>query len=100
MRKGELSELSFPGKKLETLSDIFEVRNLYTVFELYLVDVLKELFKDLRGETSLCLLQPNEPSEQCIRSRSASKGLLPPTYNLPVASRKILSNSLEQAYSW
>ena len=69
----------FFRKKIETLSDILEVNNLCTVFELYVVEVLKELFREFRGESPLCLLQPNEPSEQCIKTSSASKGLFPPT---------------------
>ena len=55
----------FFQKKNQTLSEISEVNNLYTVFEHYIVEVLKELFK----ESLLRLLQPNEPSEQCIRTR-------------------------------
>ena len=66
----ELSEPNFSEKKIETLSDTLEVNNLYTVIELYIVKVLKELFKELRGEFQLRLLQPNEPSGQCIRTRS------------------------------
>ena len=90
----------FFRKNFETLSDILEVNNLYTVFELYIVEVLKELFKELRGESPMRLLQPNEPSEQCIRTRRASKGLFRPTYNRTVASRKSLSSSLKKSYNW
>ena len=89
----------FFREKNETLSDILEVNNLYTVFELYIVEVLKKLFKELRGESPLRLLQPNEPSEKFIRNRRASKGLFPPTYNRTVASRKSLSNSFKKAYN-
>ena len=69
------------------------------MFELYIVEELKELFKKLREESPMRLLQPNEPSEQCIRTRRASKGLFPP-YNRTVASRKSLSNSPKKAYNW
>ena len=88
----------FFRKKIETLSHILEVNNMYTVFELCIVEVLKELFKELRGESLMHLLQPNELSEQCIKTRSASKGLFSPTYNRSFASRKSLSNSLKKAY--
>ena len=100
MHSEELSELCFSEKKFETLSDISEVNNLYTVFELYIFEVLNELFKELRGDSQLRLLQPNEHSEQCIRTRRASKGLFPPTYSRTVAPRKSLSNSLKKAYNW
>ena len=39
----------FFRERFETLFDILEVNNLYTVIELYIVEVLKELFKELRG---------------------------------------------------
>ena len=70
------------------------------VFELYIVEVLKELFKELRGESAMRFIQPNETSEQRIRTRRASKGFFSPTYNRTVASRKSLSNSLKKAYNW
>ena len=62
----------FFRKKFETLSDILEVTNLYTVFELHIVEVLKQLFKELRKQTPIRFLQPDEPSEQCIRTCRAS----------------------------
>ena len=80
----------FSRKKYETLSDILQVNNLYTVFELYIVEVLKEIFKELWGESLLRLLTANELSKQCIRTRRASMGLFPPTYSRTVASRKPL----------
>ena len=70
------------------------------MFDFYIVEVLEELFNELRGESPMRLLQPNEPSEQCIRTRKASMELFSPTYHRTVASRKSLSNSLEKAYNW
>ena len=73
---------------------------MYTVFELDIVEVLVELFKKPRGESQLPLLQLNESSEQCVKTRRVSKRLFPPTYNRTVALRKTLSNSLKKEYSW
>ena len=56
MLNGELSRAMFSRKKYQTLSDISQVNNLYTTFELYNVEVMKEFFKELRGETPLRLL--------------------------------------------
>ena len=81
MHSEELSEPYFSEKKIETLSDILEVNNLYTVFELFMVEVLKELFKEERIPV-------------------AFPRLFPPTYNRTVVSRKSLSNSLKKAYNW
>ena len=50
----------FSGNKIETLCDILQVQNLY------IVEMLEELFEELRGESPFGLLQPNELSEQCI----------------------------------
>ena len=89
MHSEELSEPYFSGKKIEILSDILEVKNLYTMFDFYIVEVFKELFNELRGESPMRLLQPK-----------ASMGLFSPTYHRTVASRKSVSNSLEKAYNW
>ena len=81
-------------------SDNLEVNNLYTVFKLYIVEVLKELVEEISGESPLRLLPPNESSEQCIRNRTASEGFFPPTYNRTVASRKFSLNFFKKAYNW
>ena len=70
------------------------------VFELYILEVLKELWKKLPRETLLNVLQSNEPPKQRSISRWASKGHFRPTYNGTVASRKALSNPLQKAINW
>ena len=67
------ADQKIPEKNLRH-SDILQVNTFYTMFELYIVEVLKKLFKELRRELPLRVLQSNEPPKQCIGNCWASKG--------------------------
>ena len=47
----ELSELFFSKKRFESIAYLFLENKVLIVFELYMEELVKELFKQLRNET-------------------------------------------------
>ena len=73
---------------------------MLTVFELYMEDLVKELFKQLRNETLQKffrekIVEKNKPTTRC-----GQKGLFCSTYCRTVVKRKSLENTLRKAFNW
>ena len=69
------------------------------VFELFIVEVIQELFKQIRKESSL-ELSPTFPTGKLINTRWVVKGLLDVPYSRTDVKRKSLSSTIIRAYKW
>ena len=70
------------------------------VFELFMVEILKELFRQLKCESPRTLLQPNENPNPNHQTRLRKKNMFTPAYSRTVTNRKSLTNCLGKAYNW
>ena len=69
------------------------------VFELLIVEVIQELFKQIRKESSL-ELSLTFTTGKLINTRRVVKGLLDVLYSQTNVKRKSLSNTMIRAYNW
>ena len=71
-----------------------------TVFELFLVEILEELFRQLKCESPRTLLQPNENPYPNYQTRLRKKNMFTPVYSRTVTNKKSLTNCLGKAHNW
>ena len=72
---------------------------IFNVYEMFIVEVVKEVSKPLR------LRSPREHLDTSLRghdynTRRKQKGLLPSTYNRLVLKQRSLTNVLRKAHNW
>ena len=79
---------------------MFADNKVLTVFELLLVEILEELFCQLKFELPRTLLQPNENPFPNYQTRLRKKNVLTPVYSRTVTNKKSLTNCLGKAYNW
>ena len=79
--------------------NVLEDHKILNVFELFMVEVIQELFKQIRKESSL-ELPLTFTSGKSINTRRMVKGLLDIPYSRTSVKRKSLSNTMIRAYNW
>ena len=89
----------FFKQKRHSLKDIIDAYHIHTVFDLYILEVFKEVFKQIRVESPLCFLQV-EKEQTSVRTRESEKGLFTTVYCRTVTKRKSIENTLKKAYNW
>ena len=88
----------FFKNKYESVGPIFEKNSVLTVFELYAMEVFREVFKQIKLESPLCF---RDGIGLCqYDTRRKEKGLLPLTYSRTVTRAKSVDNRLKKAYNW
>ena len=90
----------FFKKKFDSLECVFADNKVLTVFELFLLKMLKELFRQLKCESPRTLLQPNENPNPNYQTRLRKKNMFTPVYSRTVTNKKSLTNCLGKAYNW
>ena len=99
MHKGELFEQCFSKKKSESLQNIIEDKNFLTVYEMYISELVIELFRQLRGNSPFDHMKDHfVPYE--INKRRKSKSLLPVTIDRTQLKRRSLKNAVIKTYNW
>ena len=87
----------FCKNKYESIEQLFK-NIILTVFELYFMEVCRDIFKQLKSESPLCF---QDGLGLCqYDTRSKEKGLLPLTYCRTVTRAKSVDNRLRKAYNW
>ena len=88
----------FRGKKLESLRNNLSEKRILTVFELYIIEVFKELFKQLRCKKN----QYFTYKKNHIARMKASKTerLLQPKLCRTILKKKLMEKVLRTAYNW
>ena len=90
----------FFKKKFDSLRDLFRTNKILTVFELFILENIKELFRQLRLEApkSFIVLDANDVRKYTTRWNM--KKLIPAQYNRTVLKRRSLENFLRLTYNW
>ena len=86
----------FFKKKFDSLRD----NKIFTVYELYTLEIVKELFKQLRNESAVQYLEIPSVTDAIMTTRWRAKGLFSTTYSRTVTKRKSLENTLRKTYNW
>ena len=73
---------------------------ILTVFELFMVEILKELFRNLRFVSPSILLQQNQENDSMFQLRWLNNNLFAPSYSRTVTNKKAFTNCLRKAYNW
>ena len=89
----------FFKQKQHSLTDIIDTYHIHTVFDLYVLEVFKEVFKQIRLESPLHFLQV-EKEQTKLKNRFSEKGLLPKAYCRTVTKQKSIEYTLRKAYNW
>ena len=91
----------FFKKKYDSLENILGQNKIFTVFELYLVELVKELFRQLQSQSPTNFLpEMNSIAVKKHVTRSKMKGFLPIIRGRTLMKRKCLQNALCKSYNW
>ena len=82
------------------MRDILLDNKISTVFELYTLEIVKELFKQLRNESAVQYLEIPNVSDAIMTTRWRAKGLFSTTHSRTVTNWKSLENTLRKTYNW
>ena len=98
MHKRELFEICF-SKKSESLQNIIADKKFLTVNEMYISELVVELFRQLRGNS------PFDHMKDCfvpyeINKHRKTKSLLPITTDITQLKRRSLRNAVIKTYNW
>ena len=99
-QKWRILRAMFFRKKLDKLSVNLSGSKILTVFELYVVEALKECFKQLRYEKPVLYLQEKYYKIEGIMTRSKMNRLLQPSFCLIDLKKKSMRNVLRIVYNW
>ena len=89
----------FFKNKIDSMVNVLADHKILNVFELFIVEVFQELFKQSRKESSLELSLTFTTGE-LINTRRVVKGLLDVPYSRTNVKRKSLSNTMIRVYNW
>ena len=90
----------FFKKRFESIANLLSENKVLTVFELYMEELVKELFKQLRNETRQKFFPEKIVEKNNSTTRWGQKGLFCSTYCRTALERKSLENTLRKAFNW
>ena len=90
----------FFKKKFDSLRDKLSDHKTFTVFELYTLEIVGDLFKQLSNESTVQYLEIPNVSDEIMATRWRAKGLFSTTDSRTVTKRKSLENTLRKTYNW
>ena len=82
------------------MEKVFADNKFLTVFEFFMVEILRELLRQLKFESPSILIQPNQEHDSLFQTTWIKKNLFAPTYSRTVTNEKSLHNCLRKAYVW
>ena len=91
---------AFFRKRQDSLQEILAVNKINTVYELFLNEVVSEVFKEMRSDSPLKLLDFEKLPKSNTTTRWNSKGVFAPIVSRTVVKKKCLANSLMKAFNW
>ena len=89
----------FYRRQWDTLQYVYTKHKFLTVYEMFIGEVVKEVFKRLRLESPRVYLDTSLGGHD-YNTRRKQKGLLPFTYNRLVLKQRSLTNVPRKAYNW
>ena len=87
------------SKRIDSMVYVLAEHKILNVFERFMVEVIQELFKPIRKESSLELSLTFTTSKS-IKTRRTVKALLDVPYSRTIVKRKSLSNTMIRTYNW
>ena len=90
----------FFRKKYESLGLTLIDNKIYTVYELYVIELVKELFKQIRSESPLQYIIPQSLAVIKKQTRWSLRGLFPPSISKTTKNKKSLANLLKKTCNW
>ena len=99
MAQRRIMRAIFFKKKMDSITDVLREKGILTVYGLYLAELLKELFRQLRSEAPITYL-PETLESNSTNTRGKTKGLLALIYSTTLTKKKSLANGLRKAYNW
>ena len=84
---------------MDSITDVLREKGNLTVYELYLAELLKESFRQIRSEPPITYL-PETLESNSTNTRGKTKGLLLSIYSRTLTKEKSLANGLRKAYNW
>ena len=88
----------FFKKKIDSMVNVLADHKIFNVFELFIVEVIQDLFKQIR-KVSFLELYLTFTTGKLINTRWVVKGLLDVPYSRTNVKRKSLSNTMIRAYN-
>ena len=85
-------------KKIDPLENVLADNQILTFFELFMVELPYELFRQLKCESQRTLLQPNENRNPNYQKTWRKKNLFTTAYTRNVTNRISFPNCLGKAY--
>ena len=89
----------FFKKKVDSMVIVSGDHKNLNVFEFFMVEVVQELFKQIRKESSL-ELSLTFTTGKSINTRRTVKRLLDVPFSRTIVKQKSLSNTMTRAYNW
>ena len=90
----------FFKKRSKSILSLLLENKVLTVFELYMEELVKELFKQLRNETPQKFFPEKVAEKNKPTTPWSQKGLFSSTYCRTVVKRNSLENTLRKAFNW
>ena len=91
----------FFKRKYDSLVNVLQKNNILSVFELYLVELIKELFKQFQNKSPTSFLPQLETNvSRSITTRYQKNHSLPLARGRTLIKRKCLQNALCKSYNW
>ena len=88
----------FFKKPQNSLCEILTKYTIFNIYELYIIEVVIEVFKQLKSNSPCAYLSTNINYD--YNTRRKAKGLLPATTHRTVMQEKSLKNALNKCYNW
>ena len=90
----------FFRRKFDSLNNIWYEHKIQTVFEMYISELIKEMFKQIRLESPVQFFTPYACKESHLPTRGSSRNNSPSKYYRTVVKRKCLENSFRKIYNY
>ena len=89
----------FFKKQTDSLQNVYALHNILTIHETYIVELVCELFRQLRGNSPFDFVAGSFIPPD-INTRRRKRGLLTITYSRTETKRRSLKNSIVKTYNW
>ena len=100
MLNAEFLEPFFSWRKFDSLNNIWYEHKIQTVFEMYISEFIKEMFKQVRLESPVQFFTPYTCKESHLPTRGSSRNNIPSKDYRTVVKRKCLENSFRKFYNY
>ena len=90
----------FFRQNFDSLDNIWYEHKIQTVFEMYISELIKGMFKQIRLESPVLFFTPHTYKESHLPTRGSSRKKIPSNYYRTVVKRKCLENSFRKIYNY